>query len=183
MLALLAEAGRLHGDAWPDDWPAPPTGLRLIGIETRPRMVKMARRALGDDATILDADLRKAGLPPGDVVLLFDVIHLMPRPQQDTLLTQIREALPPGGLLVMREADAAGGWGFRAVRVLNWLMRALQGRWDRTFHFRTGEEWRRCLTGAGFDVEMEPMGAGTPFANVVFYARRVAGPPGAAPVA
>jgi uncharacterized protein (DUF2062 family)/trans-aconitate methyltransferase len=172
MLALLAEARHVREPSWPADWPAPPADLRLVGIETRPRMVKMARRALGDDASVLDADLRTGGLPAAEAILLFDVIHLMPRSEQDALLEDIRQSLSPGGLLVLREADAAGGWRFRLVRVFNWTTRALQGQWARRFHFRTADEWRRTLSDAGFEVEAEPMSSGTPFANVVFYARR-----------
>ena len=50
--------------------------------------------------------------------------------------------------------------------------RMLQGQWGRRFHFRTAKEWRQCLADMGFDVEIAPMRAGTPFANIVVYARR-----------
>ena len=40
--------------------------------------------------------------------------------------------------------------------------------------FRTAAEWRAALAGLGFEVTVAPMGDGTPFANVLFVARRVA---------
>lgn len=172
MLSLIATAQDLRDQAWPRTWPDPPAALRLYGIETRPRMVKKARRALGDRATILAGDLRDMPLPQSDVALVFDVVHLMPRLDQEKLLARLRDALPPGGLLILREADAEGGWRFRAVQFFNGCGRLVQGQWGRRFHFRTADGWRQCLSELGFDVETEPMGDGTPFANVMFYARR-----------
>jgi hypothetical protein len=106
------------------------------------------------------------------VALLFDVVHLMLAGEQDVLLARIGEAMGPGGLLILREADAAGGWRFRAVRLGNWLCRAVQGQWRRRFHFRTASEWSRRLTELGFTVEAQSMRGRMPFANVVLYARR-----------
>lgn len=174
MLAFIATARKLHTKGlWPPPtWPDPPTGLRLYGIENRPRMVERCRQALGSDATILLGDLRVIPLPRCDVALLFDVVHLMPRGDQDRLLSRTNEALEPGGMLILREADAGGGWRFLVVRCGNWLCRAVQGQWGRRFHFRTAAEWRERLVLAGFEVETQPMGEGTPFANVLLYARR-----------
>jgi SAM-dependent methyltransferase len=177
MLAFIATARELRRrNVWPAGWPDPPVALRLYGIENRSRMVEKARQALGSDATILQGDLRVMSLPRCDVALLFDVLHLMPRQDQDELLARVNETLDPGGLLILREADAGGGWRFAAVRFGNWLCRAVQGRWGRRFHFRTGGEWRQLLTELGFEVEAEPMCKGTPFANVVLYARPNHGP-------
>jgi trans-aconitate methyltransferase len=171
MLALLATAKELYRThAWPPTWPQPPA-LRLHGVEIRPRMVAHAQAALGNDATIVHGDLRTTLLPRCDVALLFDVAHLMPRADQDRLLARLAEVIEPGGLLVLREADAAAGLRFWAVRVGNWLCHAAQGRWHSRFHYRTAAAWRERLAEMGFEIESEPMGQGTPFANVVIYAR------------
>jgi ABC-type protease/lipase transport system fused ATPase/permease subunit len=127
---------------------------------------------LQGDATILQGDVRAMPLPRCDVALLFDVVHLMPPGEQDDLLSRVSEAMGPGGLLILREADAAGGWRFRAVRLGNWLCRAVQGQWRRRFHFRTASEWSRRLNELGFTVEARSMRGNMPFANVVLYARR-----------
>ena len=174
MLALLAAAKKLHErHIWPPGWPAPPSTLTLTGIEDRPRSTRQARLALGDEATILEGDLRRVAIPRCDVALLLDVVHLMPEPDQDDLLVGVRGALNPGGLVILREADASGGWRFRAVQTVNWLVRAVQGQWRRRFYFRTATEWCQHLTQMGFEVSIQPMNRGTPFANVLLYARRI----------
>jgi uncharacterized protein (DUF2062 family)/trans-aconitate methyltransferase len=173
MLALLASADVLHrGGAWTPPWLPASAGLRLCGIESRPRMVTQAQKALGDAAAIAHGDVRSANIPPCDVALLFDVVHLMPEEEQDRLLERVAGALEPGGLLILREADAAGGWRYAMVRVGNWLSRAAQGQWRRRFHFRSADHWRNRLTALGFDVEIGPTARRTPFGNVVIYARR-----------
>jgi uncharacterized protein (DUF2062 family)/trans-aconitate methyltransferase len=172
MLSLLATAAAHRHDDWPRDWPTPPGALRLVGIESRERMVDKARHALGAAATVVHGDLREVPLPSCDALVLFDVLHLLAGADQDVLLARIHHALAPGGLLVMREADAAGGWRFHAVQTVNTLCRVLQGQWQRTPHFCTAAEWQHRLAATGFDVEMDAMHAGTPFANIVFYARK-----------
>jgi len=173
MLALLATARELHAAGrWPAGRPVPPAQRELRGIETRPRMVAQARRALGEHAVIEENDLRRARIPSCDVVLLFDVLHLMAEPDQRACLRRVADALRPGGLLVLREADAGAGWRFQVVRWSNWVARAAQGRWERSFRFHTAEEWRRRLHEAGYTLESSPAAHGSPLGNVILYARR-----------
>ncbi len=111
-----------------------------------------------------------------DVVAIFDVLHLIDREAQRLVLARLAAAMPAGGLLLVREADAAAGWRFRMVRFGNRVTALLRGRWRPRFAFRTAAEWRAELAGLGFEVSVAPMGEGTPFANVLLVARRLAGP-------
>jgi uncharacterized protein (DUF2062 family)/SAM-dependent methyltransferase len=175
LLALLAQAAEDARDGqWPPaGWPAAPLDLRLHGIELRPRAAELARYALVDDAEITTGDARDAVFPePLDVVALFDVLHLMDAAAQAQLVARIAAAMRPGGLLLLREADAAAGWRFRMVRLGNRLTALVRGNWRPRFAFRTAAEWRTALASLGFDVDVAPMGEGTPFANVLIVARR-----------
>jgi SAM-dependent methyltransferase len=171
MLALIASARRRDGRTGRSAHGEQGAPGKLYGIEKRRRSVDIARRALGREATILHGDLRVTSLPRSDALLAFDVMHLIPWADQDDLLVQMKDAIAPGGWLVLRDADASGGWRFRAVQVWNWLVHTLHGRWLPRFFFRTAAEWRERLERLGFEVHTEPAGTGTPFANVVFYAR------------
>ena len=145
---------------------------RLVGIELRPGIAAIARKALGEDAEILTGDARDLLPSAASAVLLLDVLHLMPLATQETVITRAAAALDPGGTLVVREADASAGARFLAVRAGNWLKAMALGNLRQPFHFRTAAEWRGRLAAAGLRVEVRPMGAGTPFANVLLVARR-----------
>jgi hypothetical protein len=77
-------------------------------------------------------------------------------------------ALEPGGIILVRDADASAGWRFAAVRAGNRLKALLSGAWRQEFHFRTTLEWIECFARLGLDADVRSMGDGTPFANVLF---------------
>jgi SAM-dependent methyltransferase len=173
MLALLAEAAvEWRQRTWPSELPRPPLFDRLSGIELRPHVAALARRALGGDAEIVEADARTRPLERCGAVLLFDVLHLMPKDDQDRLMQSVFAALDPGGVILVREADASAGWRFQAVRFGNGLKALVFGRWRQSFHFRTATEWRTCFQDAGFRVEARDTSGDTPFGNVLFVLSR-----------
>jgi len=169
MLTLLVEAAAaVRAGEWRAARPAPPVFDALVGIELRPRIAAIARRALGDRASIVEADARTQLPPASRVILFFDVLHMVPFADQDTLLAAAGRALEPGGVVLVREADAASGLGFTAVRIGNRLKALATGNWGQTFHFRTRTEWTACFERAGFAVSGHHASAGTPFANELF---------------
>ena len=140
----------------------------MIGIETRRRVASIARAALENEAEILTADARGTAMPRAHTVLLFDVLHLMPAADQEALLAALVTSLEAGGVLVIRDADASAGWRFAAVRIGNRLKAFAIGRWRQDFHFRSSADWLACFSKLGLSADVHPMGAGTPFGNVLF---------------
>ena len=168
MLALLAEvASDASTGAW-DGRCAPPVFDQLVGIETRPRVAALAQRALGDAATIEVGDARQRSSRACKAFLFFDVLHMMPPADQERLIERMGSSLEPGGVILVREADASAGWRFAAVRLGNRVKAFAFGNWKQTFHFRTAAEWTRCFERLGFHVDRRETGEGTPFANVLF---------------
>jgi hypothetical protein len=139
----------------------------------RSHRARLARAALGSDAEILEMDARTISPGTCRVILLFDVLHMMPRADQDAMLAAAVRALEPGGIILLREADASAGWRFQAVRFGNRLTALASGAWHQRFAFRTLDEWRACFSRHGLEVEGAPAGAGTPFANHLFRLRAV----------
>ena len=146
-------------------------GVELHGIELAKRPLELARRALGAAATLVEADLATTAIPPSDYVLLLDVLHYLDRAAQDALLDRVRAAMPAGGCLLVREADAGAGGRFAAVRFSERTMATLRGEGTRSFVYRSAKGWTEALRDRSFEVEVRPMGSGTPFANVLILAR------------
>lgn len=147
-------------------------GLELHGIESSPKAVAAARIALGDQARIELADLRDASFPTASAVVLLDVLHYLPAAAQEELLDRVAAAAEPGGRLLIRDADAAGGWRFTATRIQERACALARRHWRQRFHYRSAAEWRRLLEARGFLAEAEPMGEGTPYANVLLSAKK-----------
>jgi uncharacterized protein (DUF2062 family)/ubiquinone/menaquinone biosynthesis C-methylase UbiE len=168
-LALLAEARRAEdAGTWPPGSPPPPRFDRMAGIETRRRAAASARAALLGDAEIIEGDARTLSLERASAVLLYDVLHLMGLDEQDALLTEAAASLEPGGVVLVREADASAGWRFTTVRLGNRLKAIVFRTKDQSFHARTEAEWLDCFARRGFSAEVRRMGDGTPFANLLF---------------
>jgi uncharacterized protein (DUF2062 family) len=174
-LALLAAAReQSERGAYPQSWPPAPA-LQLIGIETSPEAERVARAGLGGQGAVVTSDLRTATLPQVDAILLIDVLHYLPGREQEGLLARVAAALPPGGLLMVREADAAAGWRFHTVRLSESLMSLLRGdwrQWRQGFHYRPQADWIALLARLGLAAKAGPMGMGTPYANVLIRATR-----------
>ena len=148
-------------------------GLALYGIESSPKAVAAARKALGDQAHVELADLRDASFPAARAVVLLDVLHYLPAAAQEELLDRVAAAVEPGGILLIRDADAAGGWRFTATRIQERACALARRHWRQKFPYRSAAEWRRMAESRGFRTEAEPMAEGTPYANVLLSAKRI----------
>ena len=168
MLAILAEAARQTGSGTRPAGRAFPRFDRLIGVERRRRVASLARKALGSDAEVLERDARSIATGSCRAVLFFDVLHMMPWDDQEAIVRAMAMALEPGGVILVREADASAGWRFAGIRAVNRSKAVLLGAWRQEFHFRTKIEWLACFARLGLAADVRPMGEGTPFANVLF---------------
>ena len=173
LLALLVAArDQFSGGQWPPVWPPPPLNLILQGIELDPDRASVAQRALVNQAQVTRHDIRDAVLPPCSAVVLLDVLMYLGERDQLRVLQKAAAALEPGGLLLVREADAGAGFAFRVTRWSERLLEILRGRLRNRLHHRSAIQWAGLLESLGFSVGVESMGAGTPFANMLFVARK-----------
>jgi uncharacterized protein (DUF2062 family) len=172
-LALLATARQqAEQGRYPPDWP-PATSAQLLGIEGNAHAAGVARAGLGGGAAVETAELSCAALPAADAFLLMDVLHYLKPEEQEALLSRLAAHLPSGGVLIVREADAAAGWRFHAVRLTERLMAVLRRDWRqlrRGFHYRRRGDWMALLASYGLTSEITPMGMGTPYANILIRA-------------
>ncbi len=181
VLLALVDAGR-RGPGEPGSARlVEPGEPRLFGVDHDRKAVRVARRALGPRAEIVEGDAARVALPPCDTVALLDVLHYLPEEEQGPLLRRCAEALKPGGVLLVREADAAAGARFLVTRLAERLRAIARGRPGQRFRYRKIERLRSCLGQLGLEVETRPMAGRTPFANLLLIGRRSATSAGTAP--
>lgn len=166
LLALLAARRQRDPEA-----PA----TTLTGVELRPRHVRAARHALGDDGEVLHGDLTGTPVPACDTAVLLDVLHYLPAAEQEELLSRVVDALEPGGVLLMRDADAGAGWRFALTRAAERLCAVARGHLRQQFHYRSADAWAALLRRHGLEVDSAPLSEGTPFGNVLLVGRKGAG--------
>ncbi len=178
LFALLAAARTTNA---PAGWPTPPRDLAMHGLEGDAKVAEVARNALHGVATIETADLARTepsangGWPSSQAVLLLDVLHYLPAPAQEELLARAAAALSHGeGTLLIRDADAAGGWRFAATRLQERVSALARGHWRQRFHYRTAREWMDLISRTGLEAEAIPLSEGTPYANVLVVGRKTA---------
>ena len=132
----------------------------------------MLFRSLGDGARIDQGDARDVDFPICSVVAILDMLLYLRPADQQRVLERVTRALEPGGLLLIREADAAGGLAYQVTRLIARLSGMGRGGLWPEVHCRAAAQWVNDLEALGFDVNVEPMSHGTPFANVLFVARK-----------
>ena len=175
LLALIEESRLLHAaGGWPADWPAPPSGLRLHGVESIRYLVRAARRALRDCSEFQTVDLAGYDPPPARAMVLLDVLHHLTPDEQQQLIRRAAAALEPNGLLLVREPDPERGARFQIKRGINRAIACLRSSTrHRPFHYRSGDEWAELLEGEGLSVSCEPR-AGVIGSSVLLQARKLA---------
>jgi SAM-dependent methyltransferase len=148
--------------------------LTLVGIDHDERRVDLARRALdGEPSVELHVgDLRTHELPQADMITCLDVLHYLPPAEQDRALALMVATLADGGLLLLRDGQADDGLRSTLLRWSEQVAVALgRHRGDGVF-FRPAHALRGALEDLGLEVEVAPCREGTPFANLLFVARR-----------
>ena len=125
---------------------------RVIAVDASEEMVQHARRALGDRATVLHADLVELELPePVDAVFSNAVFHWID--DHARLFERLHAALRPGGALVAQCGGRGNLAGFLAtvadVAAEEPFDRHLAG-FERPSTFRGPAETEQRLRAAGF---------------------------------
>jgi len=175
LAAWLQAAQDCHDKGrWPRAWAPPPRPHSIRGIELMSCEVTRAHRALGHGFfEVLQGDIRTTAFGTADAVVLLDVMHYMPIECQEETLRRVRAALPDGGLLLLRVADASAGLRFRITQWADKLIMLGRGYGLITIHCRTLTHWRQSLASHGFESTALWMSQGTPFANVLLIAQAI----------
>jgi len=169
MGAMQAQPGR-----WPAAWGAT-AAADYTGIELMPKDVARAEASVGHlrpAPRFVCADMCTAALPPSDLVVILDVLHYVDLQAQEAVLGRVRDALQPGGRLLLRIGDAADSRRFLISQYVDRTVTRVRGHRVSPTWGRPLAEWMALLQRLGFSVQSMPMSKGTPFANVLLVADR-----------
>ena len=156
---------------WPRHWHAAPRPKSIRGIEVRRRDIQRARDALGRKAEFELADITEAEFGTVDAIVILDVLHYIDYKSQLCVLNRAQAALAPGGVLLLRVADAGSGIGFTIGKYIDQAVMLTSYHRAPRVYCRAMREWLEVLAAAGFHCTAMPMSAGTPFANTLLIAR------------
>ena len=175
LLAAWLIAARSSSDErpqnWPSEWPAAPRPKSIRGIEVRRRDIQRARDALGQKAEFELGDITEAEFGTVDAIVILDVLHYIDYESQLCVLNRAQAALAPGGVLLLRVADAGSGIRFAIGKYIDQTVMLTNYHRAPKVYCRGMREWLEVLAAAGFHCETLPMSTGTPFANTLLIAR------------
>ncbi len=147
---------------------------RIVGVDPSARRIALAQgvaQSLGlKDHTFVVGDVRTAPLEgPFDAVYVLDVMHHLPREDQQSVLERLRSLLVPGGMLLVKDITTEPHFGLLFTELLDRLMVG----WREPLAYRHHREWGEMLTGLGFKVRMVRVPDVLPYPHVVIAARKI----------
>jgi SAM-dependent methyltransferase len=146
---------------------------RIVGVDPSVRRIPLARGvadSLGlHEHTFVVGDVRDAPIEGSfDAIYVLDVMHHLPRDDQESVLERLRSLLIPGGLLLIKDITTEPRFGLYFTEALDRLMVG----WSEPLAYRHHREWAQMLTGLGFKVRMVRVPDVLPYPHVVIAARK-----------
>ena len=172
LLTAWLQAAQLQRteSAWPTGWPEPPRPARIRGVDLRTSSIRRAQAAWGQQAIFQVQDIRQADCNGADATLILDVLHYIDFAEQQALLERIRSALKPPGVLIMRVADASGGFAFRFGQWIDQIHELVRDRRQSPLFCRTLPQWLTLLQSCGFKAQPLTNSSGKSFSNTLLIA-------------
>lgn len=127
------------------------TDRSVVGVDVAEDRVGVAQQTIGNRRNVefLAKDCRDIPKDGFDAVVIADVLHHVPYPEQTKILADVYEKLKFEGVLVMRETD-------KKIRLryflFNYLLEWVLYLHAEKLNFRTAGEWKEILESVGFEV-------------------------------
>jgi SAM-dependent methyltransferase len=144
----------------------------ITGVDHDARKIAIARRvANGErDLRFVEADARQPIDFRGNVVLL-DLLHYFTDEEQMRILRNAAQAIPLGGLLIIRDGLLDGTFRYRITHALETIARRTRWLKAERLNFPTRERIEEPLR-EHFREEVRSMSGFMPFNNYLFVFRR-----------
>jgi 2-polyprenyl-3-methyl-5-hydroxy-6-metoxy-1,4-benzoquinol methylase len=143
----------------------------ITGIDTNAKRIETARKvmqSLGQDGhTFIAGDARDPQVQgPFDGIYVLDVMHHVPREDQESVLRSLYDLLAPGGVLVLKDITTEPYIGLKFTEYLD---RVMVG-WNEPLAYRHHTEWGALLTSLGMQIRAVRVPDVLPYPHVVIAA-------------
>lgn len=152
---------------------------QVYGVDPDPRKIGWARSALATlaNVTLMEGSAAEASKAWGsmmDAVVVADVLYLLPLSEWAGFLQHCRSLMRPGGVLLLKEAEANGTWKHKKCvtqeRIMVQLLR--RTRSSGGLGLATREQTTQLLAAQGFVVErVIDLSRGYTTPHILFVAR------------
>lgn len=145
----------------------------IAGIDHDRRKIAVAR-SIGrryEALEFVEGDARQE-LPYGRSVLMLDLLHYFTDAEQSQIAENAANAIPPGGVAIIRDALRDGTWRYRATWLQESVSRAIGWLRAERLNFPRPETVASPFRARGFAEEIVPLWGRTPFNNYLFVFRR-----------
>lgn len=145
----------------------------IVGVDFDERKIEAARTAARGyrDVEFRAGDAREP-LPDRHHVVILDILQYFDARSQQLILQQAARAVPPGGLVIIRQALRDRSWRYRLTSLVDGLARTFH--WMKAEHllFPTRDEIAESF--AGFTSEIRPLWGNMPYNNYLLVFTRPA---------
>jgi 2-polyprenyl-3-methyl-5-hydroxy-6-metoxy-1,4-benzoquinol methylase len=148
----------------------------VLGLDLDARKIEQGQRiarAHYADVYLRYQDVQHALPAFSGNIVLFDVLHYLPRATQTMLLTHLADCISPGGLLVLRDCPKENGPRFWMTYLAEKFAQIVSWNLNTSLHFPSPEKILEPFRGDGFERESRPLWGKSPFNNYLFIFRRV----------
>lgn len=143
------------------------TRRSVIGLDLSPHRIAIARAAAPPNAQFKVQDIFSGSLPQCQTIIVADVLHhLRSLAEGEALLARCCQALPPGGLLLVKEIGQRPWWKFQLTRPVDTVFYR-----NRVF-FRTPDQFATLFTRLGLDAAFVPLHRWRPLCHIMYLCRK-----------
>lgn len=139
----------------------------IVGIDFDERKIGVARLAAQryQEIDFIVSDVR-VPLPASHNVVILDVLHYLETAGQQQILANARDAVPPGGVVILRQGIRDRSWRHRLTVAVDAAARA--ALWMRGERLNVPTLDEVVAPFDGFAVEVRPLWGRMPYNNYLF---------------
>jgi 1-acyl-sn-glycerol-3-phosphate acyltransferase len=146
---------------------------KILGVDYDEEKIAVAQHGYsrGSALQFVHADITKFNIGSHDVIMINDVLHYLPSQQQADLLNRCVDALPRGGLLIVREGDADMNEDHKVTKITEFLStRVTRFNKSAGLRFVSGDQLRTFAKERDMDFSIGGRQKFT--SNVIFMLRK-----------